>query len=665
MIKSIILIGAISLTFALSSDADNLVTRSKEPTKISSALSNALSRKSEEPQGVGTEKIESLSFTTNGVKYDQEEMAQVYITLYELNQPNLEELKSEGVKIEIYDRSLNLVQGRVKPDGIDKISELPFVKFIDLPNYGFNNAGSVQTEGDAVLMADEARDTFGIDGTGIKVGVIADGIDGLTESLGTEDLPPGGISIPTSPLTGGGISIDDPCPGFTPVTSTPGARPDVTTGAEGTAMAEIIHDVAPGVELYFAPGLGSTLEHRRSTRCLAEVVDIITDDISAYNDGPYDGTSPVSLESTASVLAGVVNFISVANDAMRHYQGMFSDTDGDGVHEFDVSLGQPFIDDSGETLNFTIPPGAVVRIFLQWNDPFGGSGNDYDLFVVAPADPADVLSAGLIASSQNLQNGDDNPTEAIVGLVNEGLVPLTRGIVIEDQLKVLGMGSAEPREFDMFVLGIPDVPGLDEFQVPQSSVPNNSDADLVCSIGASGLGILQSIDEIRPYSSMGPTNDGRLKPELVAPDGVLITGAGGFGTDLGALGIRFIGTSASAPHAAGVAALLLEADPTLTPSELSSVLQTTAVDLGVPGSDNTFGFGRIDAFAAVQSVIGDGDGFAPGDANGDGVINILDVTALLNDILAISSAAGNADCNEDGNVNILDVTCVLNNILGV
>jgi len=54
---------------------------------------------------------------------------------------------------------------------------------------------------------------------------------------------------------------------------------------------------------------------------------------------------------------------------------------------------------------------------------------------------------------------------------------------------------------------------------------------------------------------------------------------------------------------------------------------------------------------------------APGDANGDGQINILDVTVILNDILEIAPAPGNGDCNEDGNVNILDVTCVLNIIL--
>jgi hypothetical protein len=101
-------------------------------------------------------------------------------------------------------------------------------------------------------------------------------------------------------------------------------------------------------------------------------------------------------------------------------------------------------------------------------------------------------------------------------------------------------------------------------------------------------------------------------------------------------------------------------------------LRSTAVDLGPPGTDNTFGSGRIDAFAAVQSVVQQAppipkptpSASQAGDANGDGVINILDVTATLNDILDIAQAPGNADCNNDGNVNILDVTCVLNVILG-
>ena len=609
MIKSIIFIGAISLFFAFSSDVTTFPAKSKKETKISSALSNTFIDEGVEFQSSKSEHPRTLTIPQDAVKFDDEGMAQVYITLHELSQTNLEKLESVGVIIEIYDQSLNLVQARVEPDKIDVISGLPFVKFIDLPNYGYSNAGSVQTEGDAVLRADEARETFGVDGTGVKVGVISNGINGLTESLGSGDLPSSGVNIPSSPLTGGGISIDDPCPGFAPVTSTPAARPDVTTGAEGTAMLEIIHDIAPGAELFFASGSGITdLEHRRARRCLTEVVNIITDDVAFFNAGSYDGSSAVSQESTASVLAGVANFISVGNYALVHYQGMFTDTDGDSFHEFDLSLGLPFTDNSGETLNITILPLEVVTIHLQWDDSFGASGNDYNLALITPADPSSPEEVLVLFSSVTPQDGDDNPTEGLFSIINNGLDPITVGIVIEN------FDAEMSKEFDMFVL-FSILPVLDEFIVTQSSVPNNSDADLVLSIGSIGLEpgnpLVQGIDEIRSYSSQGPTNDGRMKPEFVAPDGVSVTGAGGFSSP-------FFGTSAAAPHAAGVAALLLQADEELTPSEISSVLQqtsqslsptdvsdilsNTAVDLGTPGPDNTFGFGRIDAFAAVQSI---------------------------------------------------------------
>ncbi|MGH7799641.1 MAG: hypothetical protein ACREOW_03305 [Thermodesulfobacteriota bacterium] len=157
MIKLITFLGAISLFFAFPSDVTTFSTKSKKETKISSALSNALSSEIVDFQSSNSKEGISVSISRGVINVNDENMAQVYITLYELNQLNLEKLKSEGVNIEIYDQSLNLVQARMKLDKIDDISKLPFVKFIDLPNYGYPNAGSVQTEGDAVLRADEAR----------------------------------------------------------------------------------------------------------------------------------------------------------------------------------------------------------------------------------------------------------------------------------------------------------------------------------------------------------------------------------------------------------------------------------------------------------------------------------------------------------------------------
>jgi len=663
ILLSIGLVFTIALCLSFNSYSQDL---KKENSKISSALSYAI-----DDQELDAESAASRSFVSSLRDVDDQGNIRVYIRLYEFSDENIEKLTEEGVVVEIYDESQNLVQGKVASESVEGISNLSFVKFVDLPNIGFTNAGSVQTEGDAVLNADEARSTFGVDGNGINVGVISNGIDGLTQSILSGDIPPAGIMVPSSPLAEGGVSVNDPCPGFTSVTSTPAGREDLTTPpAEGLAMLEIIHDIAPDAELYFANGFPTSLEFQRAKKCLTEVVDIIADDVAFFNAGSYDGTSPVSLQSTTSVQAGVANFLAVGNQAQQHYQGVFTDTDGDGLHEFDVSLGMPYVNNSGETLNITVPPGVSgVRIFLQWNDPFGGSGNDYDMLLIQPADPSgfDDPTLVIVGSSTNPQLGNENPTEAIFGVFNPTGVPQTAGIVIFDFLKIEGLGSAQPKEFDLFVIGLP---ALDEFIVMQSSVPNNSDAELVCSVGAVGLGAGdpsgQSPDQIRSYSSRGPTNDGRLKPDLVAPDQVTITGNGGFGALFDGR-IIFPGTSAAAPHAAAVAALVLEADNSLSPSQVAGILSNTAVDLGPAGPDNTFGSGKIDAFAAVQSVVPAGPpppGFEPGDANGDGFVNTGDIAIIIDIFLNGGTEPGDADCNQDGSVNTGDIGCVINIFLG-
>ena len=94
-------------------------------------------------------------------------------------------------------------------------------------------------------------------------------------------------------------------------------------------------------------------------------------------------------------------------------------------------------------------------------------------------------------------------------------------------------------------------------------------------------------------------------------DGVLITGSGGFGREIeGSSFRRFIGTSAAAPHVAGIAALVVEAqrkaDPSMTKKEVADAvtqkIRDTAIDLGDTGRDNTFGYGRADAWAAIKSL---------------------------------------------------------------
>jgi len=515
----------------------------------------------------------SMNLTTEGL--------QVYIQMVEVSEATLRELHALGVTIELADPAQHLVQARVPLTQLEAVANLPSVSFVRLPDYGIHNRqGSIGTQGDAITRAHLRRQQLGISGAEVRVGVISDGVNGLSSSLATGDLPATGITMPAAPLTGTGVSLDSPLPAGALFTSISIDRFDLMLGSEGRALLEIIHDVAPGAQLYFAPIGGTSLAYRRAVRWLvAQGVKVIADDVVFLNAGPYDGTSVVSQEASAAVASGVAYFQAVGNYAQQHYHGLFTDTDGDTFHEFDVSLGLPRVDNAGETLNVTIPPGGTVGIFLQWNDPFGASTNDYDLCV---HDPADIPTAPLFCSL-NLQTGTQDPTEVLV--ITRSLSALTPGTL---GIRINPFGMTAPKLFDLFIVFTAPGSRMTEFVVAEGSVPNKADAGGgVVSVGAVNW---LAPDIIEPFSSRGPTRDGRLKPEVVGPDGVS-TSLPGFSS--------FFGTSAATPHAAGVAALLLSQNPILTPSQLADQLQGTAFDLGSPGPDNPFGFGRLDAFPAA------------------------------------------------------------------
>ena len=145
--------------------------------------------------------------------------------------------------------------------------------------------------------------------------------------------------------------------------------------------------------------------------------------------------------------------------------------------------------------------------------------------------------------------------------------------------------SAGTSDLDFDILLLPEF-DLGALAVPSSSFIAPSDSAHVFAVGASGLS-----DIIRSYSSRGPTRDGRIKPDIIAPDGVA--------TSFGA----FFGTSASCPHVAGAAALLKSLEPDLGAIELAQRMRSRAVVLSgdtVPGPDNVFGA----SYAATSKIGG-------------------------------------------------------------
>jgi hypothetical protein len=497
-----------------------------------------------------------------------------------------------GGTVERVDPPSGIVQARVPISQLEALAADLTVRFIRLPDYPVLDTGSVTSQGDAILSAATTRATFGVDGTGVRVGVVSDGMEGLAASQASGDLPPS-VNLTTCNVV-------------------PQSPTAAGAGAEGTAMLEIVHDLAPGAELWFGHfGFGFTgtsLDFQAAVNCLAANVDVVVDDIGFLNNGLYDGSSPVSMNAS-NALNNPANrerthVNAVGNEAISHYQEPYVDFDAAGtsrLHRFAGTLNTTDVCGLGPLPYdpVLLPPGGIVVVFLQWDDGFGTSGNDYDLYL--------GHAGNIVAGSENFQDGNDNPTEA-VGLINNGSATLQIDILIN-----LYVGVA--KTFDMFVLGnallvgppgCPGGPAVHNYNTPGSSVTNNSDAGG----GVISLGAINASDPgndtIAFYSSRGPTNDGRLKPDASAIDGISVTGNGGFPSS-------FFGTSAAAPHGGAIAALVLSCVPSLKFGEpgdnpaadrtaLRNALLNSAVDLGAAGADNTFGFGRLNSVAAATAA---------------------------------------------------------------
>jgi hypothetical protein len=442
--------------------------------------------------------------------------------------------------------------------------------------------GSVTSQGDTTHRVFAARGTFNVDGTGIKIGVLSDGVDSLAVSQATGDL--GAVTI----LPGQG--------GF---------------GDEGTAMLEIIHDLAPGAQLYFATagdGLASFAENIRDLRTAG--CDIILDDVGYFVESPFqDGQTSTVLSTNNAGLAtqavndvvasGALYFSAAANSGNLNdgtsgtWEGDFADggtldlVPGGKIHDFNPGTAVSQYD--------TITASGFL-VNLHWSDPLGASNNDYDLFVLTDTGGA------VVASSTNIQSGTQDPYEAIF------FAPIGYRVVI---LQKTGAANR--------FLHLATNRGELAFSTPGETHGHNAASGgygvaAVCAVCVFPSAF-SAADEVETFSSDGPrqifyTGDGSpitpgnfsstggsvlQQPLITAADGTAVSGAGGFPT-------LFYGTSAAAPHAAAIAALLKSANLALTPAQIKTALTSTAIDIEGPGTDRDSGAGIVMPFPALQSL---------------------------------------------------------------
>jgi subtilisin-like proprotein convertase family protein len=442
--------------------------------------------------------------------------------------------------------------------------------------------GSVVSEGDRTHGADVARAQRHVSGAGVTVGVLSDGVDSLDAAIASGDLPASTRVLPDQE----------------------------GSGDEGTAMMEIVHDLAPTADLVFATADPTADQFAQNIRDLrAAGADIIVDDVTYFAESPFqDG--PIAQAVIDVTKDGALYFSSAGNE-----QNVDDHTSGSYEGDY-RSSGQTIGKFAGTAHDFD--PGSAVQVLdpvsddsvdvpalLQWADPLGRSADDYDLYAVDGA-------GDVIAFSNDTQNGDDDPFEGF--FIPEGTV----GLAV-----VKFAGANRYFQLTAFRGRYESRPGMTAFVSPgvtrgHSAVPAAFSVAAVPAAEAFGREIAPGVvnptgpyplrykasQQSEVFTSDGPrrvffrpngsaitpgdfTSSGgevRRKPDVAAADGV--------STSLSDF-TPFFGTSASAPHAAAIAALVLSGHPGITPARVRRAMTSTALDIEHRGWDRDTGYGIV------------------------------------------------------------------------
>lgn len=486
-------------------------------------------------------------------------------------------------------------------------------------------SGEVVSEGvqqlDAGEEPGEARDEFpGVDGSGVTVGILSDSFDAATEAAdgsgpvethALEDEESGDLPGPESPCTN-----KHPVEVLHEFES-----PFEEAFDEGRGMAQIVHDMAPGADISFATAFEGEESFASNIEELAkEGASVIADDVF-YFEEPFFQDGPVAVAVDKAVEAGATYFSAAGNDSMvdseehqiasweapefRDAGSCPSEVEGLG-EEFHPDHCLDFNPGAGvdKTFGIKVEGGEFLTVDLQWDEPWEGVETDLDAFLL---NSKGSLVEG--AFENNLKS--QRPDEILQWFNSSGS---TRTV----QLVINRFAGEDPRlKFGLLQNG----GGVAGVEYPRSSGEDVAGPTI---FGHSGSAAAISVGAIpfdsnsapEPYSSQGPvrhdfgpvvgTEPAKAlgspeilsKPDVVATDCGLTTFFASFTGE----GWRFCGTSAAAPHAAGVAALMLEEEPGAEAEEVRAALQSSALGVGAFGAC-AVGSGLIDATGAIEDLL--------------------------------------------------------------
>ena len=440
-------------------------------------------------------------------------------------------------------------------------------------------AGSTTSEGDRAHDVPTARAEYGVDGTGIGIGVLSDGIGGLADRQARDELPEWVIALP--------------------------GEEGEWYQREGSAMLEIVHDLAPGAHLYFATAFGGQARFAANIGALCEAgADVIVDDVfyllePAFQDGTVAKAVNAAADDGCFVFSAAGNGGNLTHGTAGVWEGEFAPADASPLPA-DWGVAHDFGD--GDTGNRIAEVGNLVSrsYLLKWADPLGAAANDYDLYLL------DESLVRVMRSSTDAQDGDGQPVESLRAYRSDAGAHL-----------VVVRASGEGRYLRLNNLRGELEHATAGHTFGHAAARGTVGVAAVDALSAGGGdGAFDGTETVEPFSSDGPrrmffepdgapvtpgdfsASGGKVlaKPDLAAADNVA-TSTPGFQ--------RFVGTSAAAPHAAALGALMLEAaggPRRVGGSGLRDALAGAALDIEAPGADRDSGAGIPMAPAAVAAL---------------------------------------------------------------
>ena len=431
-----------------------------------------------------------------------------------------------------------------------------------------------------------------------------------------------------------------------------GAPTQLPFGDEGRAMLQVVHDVAPGASLVFYTAENSEADFANGIGKLAAAgAKVIADDVG-YFDEPFFQDGLVAQAIDAVEAQGVAYFSAAGNDGSLAYENLapsFSTLSGSGSNAGEYLLN---FDTSGATTRTAlpltipaIPPGDFVAVVVEWDQPYvtgaagspgassridlcitGGTGSDtitdYDGNPVSCTGPnaigVDPYQIMIISNPANATgNSQQQNLNIVVGLADGTAAPGRLLVAIEDD----GLGSQ-----------------IDSFATHSATLQGHPGAAGAAAVGAAFYFTTPrcgtSPATLETFSSEGgapilfDTSGNRLatavvrqKPDFVGPDGGNDTFLGftlasaGITDSSGLLNTsisecqnnpnypNFFGTSAATPHAASIAALILQANAGVTPTQIYTVLRNSALPMSATTPNFNSGYGFIQADAALALIV--------------------------------------------------------------